>query len=119
MLTRKAFLVVIALLPTTLAAPAGIAQPAPSPAFQRAILEGLSPDTRAEVERRATGGNSVYGVARTMLLNSMQMANLIQPGEAPLSSVVAIDFIRENAVFEQGDHLRVIPFDSRTLQFKK
>ena len=119
MLTRKALLVAIALLGATVAAPAAIAQPAPSEAFQRAIVEGLSPEARAEVERRATGGNSVYEVARVMLLNNMQAANLIQPGEAPLEEVVAIDFIRENAVFKQGDGLRVIPFDSRTLQFKQ
>ena len=49
----------------------------------------------------------------------MQLANLIKPGEPPLSSVVAIDFIRENAVFDQGDHLRAIPFDARTLRFKQ
>ena len=80
-------LVAIAPLVITLAAPAAIAQPAPSEAFQRATLEGLSPETRAKVERRATGGNSVYEVA-------MQLANLVKPGEPPLSSVVAIDFIR-------------------------
>ena len=84
-------LVAIAPLVITLAAPAAIAQPAPSEAFQRATLEGLSPETRAKVERRATGGNSVYEVA-------MQLANLVKPGEPPLSSVVAIDFIRKNSV---------------------
>ena len=106
-------------LAAALVAQAAIAQPAPSQAFERAILEGLSPETRAEVESRATGGNSVYEVARIILLNNMQLANLIKPGEPPLTSVVAIDFIRENAVFDQGDHLRAIPFDARTLRFKQ
>ena len=119
MLTRKTVFLAIAPLAAALVAPAAIAQPAPSQAFERAILEGLSPETRAEVESRATGGNSVYEVARIILLNNMQLANLIKPGEPPLSSVVAIDFIRENAVFDQGDHLRAIPFDARTLRFKQ
>ena len=39
---------------------------------------GFSPKIRAEVERRATGGNSVYEVA-------MQLANLVKPGEPPHS----------------------------------
>ena len=119
MLTRKTVLLAIAPVVAALAVPVAIAQPAPNQAFQQAILEGLSPETRRDVESRATGGNSVYEVARVILLNNMQLANLIKPGEAPLSSVVAIDFIRENAVFQQGNSLRVIPFDSRTLRFKQ
>ena len=67
-----------------LAAPAAFAQ-TPSPAMQRAILDGMNAETRTEIERRATGGNSVYEVLRTTLLNNMQIANLIQPGEPPLS----------------------------------
>jgi hypothetical protein len=92
MLTRKTILLaIVSLVATLAAAPAAIAQPGPSAAFQRAILEGLSPETRADIERRATGGNSVYEVARVTLLNNMQLANLIKPDEPPLSSVVAID----------------------------
>jgi hypothetical protein len=91
-LTRKTILLAIVPLVATLAAaPAAIAQPGPSAAFLRAILEGLSPETRADIERRATAGNSVYEVARVTLLNNMQIANLIKPDEPPLSSVVAID----------------------------
>jgi hypothetical protein len=92
MLTRKTILLaIVSLVATLAAAPAAIAQPGPSAAFQRAILEGLSPETRADIERRATAGNSVYEVARVTLLNNMQLANLIKPDEPPLSSVVAID----------------------------
>jgi hypothetical protein len=100
-----------------LAAPAGFAQ-TPSPAMQAAILDGLNAETRAEVQRRATGGNSVYEVLRITLLNNMQLANLIQPGQAPLSEVVAIDFVRAHAVFRQGDTLRVINFDPQTLRYR-
>lgn len=90
----------------------------PSPAMQQAILAGLNAETRAEVERRATGGNSVYEVLRTILLNNMQLANLIQAGEPPLSEVVAIDFVRSTAVVRNGDRLRAVNFDAQTLRHK-
>jgi len=117
-MNRRATFLVAALALAIPAIPAAIAQ-TPSPAFQAAILGGLDAPTRAEVERRATGGNSVYEVLRVILLNNMQMANLIRPGEAPLSEVVAIDFIREHAVFRQGDSLRVINFNHRNLTFRQ
>jgi hypothetical protein len=88
-------------------------------AYEKVILEDLSPQTRTEVQRRATGGNSVFEVARVTLLNNMSASGMIKPGEPPLKDVVAIDFIRENAVFTQGDNLRVMPFDRHTLTFRK
>ena len=48
--------------------------PTPSPAFERAFLTEMDAATRAEVEKRATAGNTVSGVIATMLLNSNQMA---------------------------------------------
>ncbi len=106
----------IALAAMLAAAPA-IAQ-TPSPAMQTAILDGLNAETRAEIQRRATGGNSVYEVLRVTLLNNMQLANLIQPGEPPLSEVVAIDFVRAVAVVRNGDRLRTVNFDAQTLRYK-
>jgi hypothetical protein len=47
--------------------------------------------TRAEVEKRATGGNTISGVIATMLLNSSKMATHSKAG-TPIT-VVAIDFI--------------------------
>jgi hypothetical protein len=87
-------------------------------AFQQAIIAGLSPETRADAERRATGGHSVYDVTRVILLNTMPLAHLIRPGALPLSEVVAIDVILGHAVFRQGDNLRVRPSDSRTLRLR-
>jgi hypothetical protein len=116
-MNRRTTALLAALALATPAIPAALAQ-TPSPAFQAAILGGLDAPTRAEVERRATGGNSVYEVLRVILLNNMQAANLIRPGEAPLSEVVAIDFIREHAVVRQGDNLRVLNFDRATLNLK-
>lgn len=90
----------------------------PSPAMQTAILNGLNADTRAEIQQRATGGNSVYEVLRTTLLNNLQLANLIPAGEAPLAEVVAIDFVRSVAVVRNGDKLRAVNFDTQTLRYK-
>lgn len=106
-----------AALALVLAAPAAFGQ-TPSPAMQNAILAGLNAQTRAEVQRRATGGNSVYEVLRITLLNNMQLANVIPSGQAPLSEVVAIDFVRSIAVVRQGDGLRVLGFDPETLRYK-
>lgn len=83
---------------------------APSPRFQQAILAELSPATRTEVERRATGGNSVYEVLAVILLNNLQLAG------TPNAEVVAVDFGRERAVVKTGDTYRVIDFDSATLR---
>lgn len=90
-----------------LASPSAFA--APSPAFQAAILAELSPETRAEVQRRATGGNSVYEVMAVILLNNLQLAG------TPNAEVVAIDFGRERAVVKTGDSYRVVNFNSATL----
>jgi len=109
-----------ALLAAALSAPALQAQelPAPSSAWVRAVLDGLNPGMRAEVERRASAGNHPYEVLRIILLNNMQLANLVQPGQPPMSEIVAIDFIRENAVVRQGDGLRVVPFNRTDLTVK-
>jgi hypothetical protein len=115
-MSRRTLALSVAAISVALAGAPAFAQ-TPSPAFQRAILDGLSPEARADIERRATGGNSVYEVLRITLLNNMQLANLVRPGEAPLSDVVAIDFIRSHAVVRQGDGLRVIKFNPQTLQY--
>jgi hypothetical protein len=122
MITRKNALLG-AIFAATLAIPSAFAQqgelPAPNSAWVRAVIDGLNPATRAEVERRATQGNHPYEVLRIILLNNMQLANIVQPGQPPLSEVVAIDFIRENAVVRQGDGMRVLRFDRSTLMLKK
>jgi predicted methyltransferase len=122
MLTRKSALFG-ALFAASLAVPAfaqttPTALPAPSTAWVRAIVDGLDAPTRAEVESRSTGGNHPYEVLRVILLNNMQLANLVQPGQPPLSDVVAIDFIREHVVVRQGDATRVLNFNRTNLTLK-
>ena len=88
--------------------------PAPSPAFERAYLTEMDAATRAEVEKRATGGNTVSGVIATMLLNSNQMA---KHGQAGAISVVAIDFVRGVVVIQKGpNQYEPVRFDPKTLQ---
>jgi hypothetical protein len=88
--------------------------PAPSPAFERAYLTEMDAATRAEVEKRATAGNTVSGVIATMLLNSNQMA---KHGQAGAISVVAIDFVRGVVVIQKGSNqYEPVRFDPKTLQ---
>ena len=88
--------------------------PAPSPAFERAYLSEMDAATRAEVEKRATAGNTVSGVIATMLLNSNQMAT---HGQAGAISVVAIDFVRGVVVIQKGPgQYEPVRFDPKTLQ---
>jgi hypothetical protein len=70
--------------------------------------------TRAEVEKRATGGNTISGVIATMLLNSNQMAT---HGQAGAISVVAIDFVRGVVVIQKGpNQYEPVRFDPKTLR---
>jgi hypothetical protein len=122
MITRKNALFAAVFAATLGAAPAFAQQaalPAPSSAWISAVMQGLNAETRREVEQRSTGGNHPYEVMRVILLNDMSAANLIQPGQPPLSEIVAIDFIREAAVVRQGDALRVVNFDRQTLRIKR
>jgi len=102
----------IALSFAALSAPA-LAQT--SPAFERAILGELDAATRADVQKRATGGNRVYEVIGTILLNKYHAAGAKNPGEA--LTVVALDFARGVAVLGTDQRTyEIIRFDTKTLQ---
>ena len=58
--------------------------PTPSPAFERAYLSEMDAATRAEVEKRATAGNTISGVIATILLNNYQIGQPRQGGGADL-----------------------------------
>jgi hypothetical protein len=115
MTLRRHILAAAALAGFAFAAPAVQAQPAPtlSPAFERAILAELNAATRAEVERRATAGNTVSGVIATTLLNDNQLAGNAPPGAL---EIVAVDFVRGSVVAKQGTGYRVFRFDPHTLR---
>ena len=92
--------------------------PTLSPAFERAYLSEMDAATRAEVEKRATAGNTISGVIATILLNNYQSAN---PGKAvgPLS-VVAVDFVRGVVVIQTGpNQYEPVRFDPKTLRILK
>ena len=80
--------------------------------LEQAELAGLSPEKRAEVQARAVGGNTVYEVLQTMLLNNIKAKH-------PGNRIVALDFNRGAAVVElQGGAMKVVSFDTTTLEIK-
>lgn len=98
----------------TASAPA-LAQASSHSAFERAMLAELDAPTRAEVERRATAGNSVVGVVGTMLLNNYYKAGARRPGQA--LTVVAVDFSRGAVVLRRAANVfEVQRFDPKTLR---
>ena len=91
-----------------------LAQTAPT-AFEQAMLAELDAATRADVERRATGGNTVKGVIGTILLNNYYKAGARNPGR-PLT-VVAIDFSLGVVVFQRTPNVFELQrFDPKTLR---
>jgi hypothetical protein len=89
--------------------------PTPSPAFERAFLGEMDAATRAEVEKRATAGNTISGVIATTLLNDNQMARHGKAG-TPIS-VVAVDFVRGVVVIQNGPgQYEPVRFDPKTLR---
>ena len=60
--------------------------PTPSPAFERAFLGEMDAATRAEVEKRATAGNTISGVIATTLL----IASLAYSNSFPLMMAITL-----------------------------
>ena len=90
--------------------------PTPSPAFERAFLGEMDATTRAEVEKRATAGNTISGVIATILLNDNQMVAKHGKAGSPIS-VVAIDFVRGVVVIQNGpNQYEPVRFDPKTLR---
>lgn len=86
-------------------------------AFERAMLAELDDATRADVERRATGGNTVKGVIGTILMNNYYQAGARRPGRAV--TVVAVDFSLGAVVFQRAPNVfEVRRFDPRTLRMR-
>lgn len=104
---RTAGIIVAAM---TLCASAAFAQVATT--LEQAELAGLSAERRAEVEARLVGGNTVYGVLQTMLLNNIK-------AKLPANQIVALDFNRGIAIVEMPDGaMRSVSFDTQTLEIK-
>ena len=88
------------------------AQLSPTPVDQ-AELGGLNPELRAQVQARATGGNSVTEVLQVMLLNNIK-------AKQPANQIVAMDWGKGVAVVEAaaGGSMTVVHFDPKTLQLQ-
>ena len=75
-------------------------------------LAGLTPEKRAEVQARVVGGNTVYEVLQTILLNNIKAKH-------PGNRIVALDFNRGIAVIEvPGGTIKAVNFDTTTLAIK-
>lgn len=116
-LRRVAFTCVAPLAISLMASSAQAQNPPPSPEFEKVILSQLDPATRAEVQKRATRGNTVSGVVATILLNNYQKAGPGRPGQG--LSVVAVDFVRGAAVIRRAPNaFEVVRFDPKTLRVR-
>ena len=79
---------------------------------EQAELAGLSPEMRAQVKARATGGNSVTEILQVMLLNNIKIKH-------PASQIVAMDWGRGVAVVQlPRGGMRAVHFDPTTLQIR-
>src|SRR5215831_21062819 len=84
---------------------ASVAYAQSSTPLEQAELAGLSPDLRAQVLARATGGNSVTEVLQVMLLNNIKATH-------PASQIVAMDWARGVAVADvPSGGMTVVHFD--------
>jgi hypothetical protein len=81
-------------------------------ALEQAELSGLSPEMRADVQKRAVGGNSVTEVLQVMLLNNIK-------AKQPANQIIAMDWGKGAAVVEMAaGGMKVVHFDTKTLQIK-
>ena len=81
--------------------------------LEQAELAGLNPQTRAEVQSRMKqGGQTVYEILTTILLNSIKLKHLG-------SHILALDFNAGIAVVRTASgHLRSVHFDPTTLEIR-
>jgi hypothetical protein len=94
-----------------LAASASYAQVATT--LEQAELAGLSPQKRAEVEgRMKQGGQTVYEILQTILLNSIQLKHLG-------SQIIALDFNKGIATVRAANGgIQTVNFNTTTLEIK-
>jgi hypothetical protein len=81
--------------------------------IEQAELAGLAPATLAQVKARmAEGGQTVYEILQTMLLNNIKA---LVPG----GTIMALDFNRGVAVVRSSaGGIRLVNFDTTTLAIK-
>ncbi|HEY9347981.1 MAG TPA: hypothetical protein VIQ53_21835 [Inquilinus sp.] len=109
-MTRKYAQMVLVACGTLLA---NVAHAQVATTIEQAELAGLTPEKRAEVQKRATeGSNTVSEVLQTILLNGIKSKH-------PASRIVALDFARGIAVVEmQNGGMSAVNFDTTTLAIR-
>jgi hypothetical protein len=111
MKTNYRAVVLAALAAVVMAAPIAYAQVATT--LEQAELAGLSPEKKAEVQSRmGQGGQTVYEILQTILLNSIKLKH-------PASRIVALDFNKGIAVVAlTNGKVTPVQFDTTTLSIK-
>ena len=81
--------------------------------LEQAELAGLSADKKAEVQQRMSqGGQTVYEILQTMLLNNIKVKH-------PASRIAALDFNRGIAIVQTtSGGMEAVNFDTSTLSIK-
>jgi len=80
--------------------------------LEQAELAGLSPEVKADVQARlAKGGQTVYEILKTDMLNNMQARH-------PGARIMAMDFNQGIALVEAGGKLEMVNFDPTTLTLR-
>ena len=77
--------------------------------LEQAEMAGLSPEVKADVQARlAKGGQTVYEILKTDMLNNIQAKH-------PGALVMALDFNQGIATVSTAGQLQTVKFDTRTL----
>ena len=77
--------------------------------LEQAEMAGLSPEVKADIQARyAKGGQTVYELLKTDMLNNIQ-------ARLPGATIQALDFNAGVATVLAGGKLQTVKFDTRTL----
>ena len=81
--------------------------------LEQAEMAGLSPEVKADVQARlAKGGQTVYEILKTDMLNNIQLKH-------PGAFIVALDFNQGIATVSRMGQLQTVKFDTRTLALQQ
>jgi len=80
--------------------------------LEQAEMAGLSPEVKADISARyAKGGQTVYELLKTDMLNNLQVKH-------PGARILALDFNQGIATVEASGKLETVNFDPMTLRLR-